>query len=99
MGSIESYYRKFNTDQDPGFRGSHSCHYGFFQLTMVANSRKEHWGQIVGGTKTTIDDLSAAVKANITATFDITANDKDRVRVDVARNQGSVNDSRHYAGT
>ena len=33
----------------------------------------------MGGTKTTIDDLRAAVKANITATFDITANDKDRV--------------------
>ena len=34
----------------------------------------------------------------IAATFDIPANDKGRVEVDVARNQGSVNDSRHYAG-
>ena len=48
--------------------------------------------------QTTIDDLRAVVKANITATFDITANDKDRVGVDVARNQESINDSRHYAG-
>ena len=30
----------------------------------------------MGGIKITIDDLGAAVKANITATFDITANDK-----------------------
>ena len=66
---------------------------------MVAKSRKTHWGQIMGGTKTTIDDLRAAVKANITANFDITANDKDRVGVDVARNQESINDSRHYAGS
>ena len=65
---------------------------------MVANSKKKHWGQIMGGTKTTIDDLRAAVKANITATFDITANDKAKVGVDVARNQESVNDSRHCAG-
>ena len=65
---------------------------------MVANSRKKHWGQIMGGTKTTIDDFRAAVFANITATFDITANDKDRVGVDVARSQESINDSRHYAG-
>ena len=36
--------------------------------------------------------------ANITATFDITANDKDRVGVDVARTQESIHDSRHYAG-
>ena len=48
---------------------------------MVANSRKKHWGQTMGGTKTTMDDLRAAVKANITATFDITANGKDRVNV------------------
>ena len=66
---------------------------------MVAYSRKKHWGQIMGGTKTTINDLRAAVKANITATFDITADGKDRVGVDLARNQESVNDSRHYAGT
>ena len=65
---------------------------------MVANSRNKHWGQITGGTKTTIDDLMAAVKANITATFDITANDKDRVGADVAGNQGPINFSRHYAG-
>ena len=51
---------------------------------MVANSKKKHWGQIMGGIKITIDDLGAAVKANITATFDITANDKDRVGADVA---------------
>ena len=50
------------------------------------------------GTKITIDDLIAAVKANSTATFDITANDKDRVGVDVARDQESVNDPRHDAG-
>ena len=65
---------------------------------MVANSRKKHWGQIMGGTKTTVHDLTAAVKANITATFDIGANDKDRVGADVARNQESINFSRHYAG-
>ena len=53
----------------------------------------------MGGTNTTIDDLRAADKANITATFDMTANDKDRVGVDVARNQESINDSRHYAGS
>ena len=52
----------------------------------------------MGGTETTINDLRAAVKANITASFDITANDKDRVGVDVARNQESINDSRPYAG-
>ena len=53
---------------------------------MVASSKKKHWGLIMGGIKITIDDLGAAVKANITATFDITANDKDRVGADVARN-------------
>ena len=63
---------------------------------MVASSKKKHWGQIMGGIKITIDDL-AAVKANITATFDITANDKDRVGADVARNPESTNFSRHYA--
>ena len=52
----------------------------------------------MGGTKTAIDDLRAAVKANITATFHITANHKDRVGVDVARNQESINNSRLYAG-
>ena len=65
---------------------------------MVANSKKKHWGQIMGGVKITIDDLGAAVKANITATFDITANDKDRVGADVTRNPESINFSRHYAG-
>ena len=63
---------------------------------MVANSKTKHWGQIMGGIKITIDDLGA--KANITATFDITANDKDRVGADVARNPESINFSRHYAG-
>ena len=58
---------------------------------MVANSKKKHWGQIMGGIKITIDDLGAAVKANITATFDRTANDKDRVGADVARNSESIN--------
>ena len=48
----------------------------------------------MGGIKITIDDLGAAVKA----TFDITANDKDRVGADVARNPESTNFSRHYAG-
>ena len=52
----------------------------------------------MGGTKTTIDDFRAVVKANITATFDITANDKDRVGADVAGHQESINFSRHYAG-
>ena len=52
----------------------------------------------MGGTKTTTDGLRAAVKANITATFEISVNDKDRVGVNVARNQESINDSRHYAG-
>ena len=45
-----------------------------------------------------MDDLSAAVRANITVTIDITANDKDRVGVDVAWKQESVNDPRHYVG-
>ena len=35
------------------------------------------------GQKATIDDLRAVVRANITVTIDITANDKDRVGVDV----------------
>ena len=52
----------------------------------------------MGGIKIAIDDFGAAVKANITATFDITANDKDRVGADVARNPESTNFSRHYAG-
>ena len=58
---------------------------------MVASSKKKHWGQIMGGKKVAIDDLGAAVKANVTATFDITANDKDRVGADVARNPESTN--------
>ena len=58
---------------------------------MVASSKKKHWGQIMGGIKITIDDHGAAVKANITATFDIIANDKDRVGADVARNPESTN--------
>ena len=33
-----------------------------------------------------------------TVTIDITANDKDRVGVDVVWNQESVNDPRHYVG-
>ena len=78
--------------------GFDTYHCDFFQLIRVANSRKKHWGQIMGGTKTTIDDLRAAVKANSTATFDITVNDKDRVGADVAGNQESINFSRHYAG-
>ena len=52
----------------------------------------------MGGIKITIDDLGAAVKANIAATFDITANDKDRVGADVGQNPESINFSRHYAG-
>ena len=58
----------------------------------------KHWGLIRGGTKTTIHDFRAAVKANITATFDITVNDKDRVGADVAGNQESINFSRHNVG-
>ena len=50
---------------------------------MDANSKENHWGQKMGGTKATIDDLRAVVRANITVTIDITANDKDRVGVDV----------------
>ena len=68
---------------------------------MVANSKEKHWGQIMGGTKATIDDLKAAVKANMTVTIDITANDKDRVGVDVIWNQESVDEPRqprHYVG-
>ena len=65
---------------------------------MVANSKEKHWGQIMGGTKATKDDLRAAVKANITVTSDIIATDKDRVGVDVAWKQESVNDPRHYVG-
>ena len=65
---------------------------------MVANTTKKHWGQILGGTKATIDDLRAAVRANITATFDIPANGKDRVGVDVAWSQESVNNPRLYFG-
>ena len=34
----------------------------------------------------------------ILVTSDITANDKDRVGVDVAWKQESVNDPRHYVG-
>ena len=34
-----------------------------------------------------------------TVTIDITANDKDRVGVDVVWNQESVNDPRHCLGT
>ena len=52
----------------------------------------------MGGTKAAIDDLRAAVRANITITIDITSNDKDRVGVDVAWNQEAVNDPRHYVG-
>ena len=65
---------------------------------MVANSKQKHWGQIMGGKKATIDDLRAAVWANITANFDINANEKGRVGVDVAWQQESVNDPRHYVG-
>ena len=61
---------------------------------MVANSQEKHWGQIMGGTEATIDDLRGAVRANIRVTIDITANHKDRVGVDVAWNQESVNDPR-----
>ena len=83
------------------FQASHSCHYDFFQLIRVANSKEKHWGQIMGGTKATIDDLKAAVKANMTVTIDMTANDKDRVGVDVIWNQESVDEPRqprHYVG-
>ena len=52
----------------------------------------------MGGKKATIDDLRAAVWANITANFDINANEKGRVGVDVAWQQESVNDPRHYVG-
>ena len=45
-----------------------------------------------------MDDLRAAVKANITVTSDIIATDKDRVGVDVAWKQESVNDPHHYIG-
>ena len=65
---------------------------------MVASSKRKHWGQIMGGIKITIDDLGATIKANITATFDITTNDKDRVGADAVRNPESTNCSRHYAG-
>ena len=50
----------------------------------------------MAGTKPTMDGLKAAVRANITATIDRRANDKDRRRVDVAWTQNSVNDPRHY---
>ena len=49
----------------------------------------------MGGTTPAMDGLRAAVRAN---TFDIRANDKDRVRVDVVWNQESINDPRHYVG-
>ena len=52
----------------------------------------------MGGTKPTMDRLRAAVRANITATIDIRADDKDRVRVDVAWHQESVSAPRHYVG-
>ena len=45
-----------------------------------------------------MDRLRAAVRATITVTIDIRANDKDRVRVDVVWNQESVSDPRHYVG-
>ena len=53
----------------------------------------------MGGAKPTMDGLRTAVRANITVTIDIRANDKDRARVDVVWNQESVNDSRHFVGT
>ena len=65
---------------------------------MVANSKEKHWGQIMGGTIATMDDLRAAIRANNPVTIDITTNDKDRVGVDVAWKQESGNDSRHYVG-
>ena len=49
-------------------------------------------------TKLTVDRFRAAVRANIAATIDTRSNDKDRVRVDVVRNQESVSDPRHYVG-
>ena len=64
---------------------------------MVANGKKETLGSDYWW-YTTIDDLRPAVKANITATFDITPNDKDRVGADAAGNQESITFSRHYAG-
>ena len=42
-----------------------------------------------------MDGLSAAVRGN---TIDIRANDKDRVRVDVAWNQEPITEPRHYVG-
>ena len=42
--------------------------------------------------------LGLLLRRNITTTFDITANDKDRVGADVARNPESTNFSRHCAG-
>ena len=45
-----------------------------------------------------MDRLRAAVRATITVTIDIRANDKDRVRVDVVWNQESVSGPRHYVG-
>ena len=64
---------------------------------MVANSKRKYWGQILGGIKITIDNLGLLL-SRILATFDITANDKDRVRADIARNPESINFSRYYAG-
>ena len=63
---------------------------------MIANSKKKHWGQILDGIKITIDDLGLLLR-RILATFDITTNDKNRVRADVARNPESSNFSRYYA--
>ena len=52
----------------------------------------------MGGTKHTMDRLGAAVRAHITVTMDIRANDKDRVRVNVVWNQESASDPLHYVG-
>ena len=52
----------------------------------------------MGGTKPTTGRRRPAVRANVTVTIDIRANDKDRVRVDVVWNQESDSDPRHYVG-
>ena len=45
-----------------------------------------------------MDGRKAAVRANMTVTIDRRAKDEDRVWIDAAWTQESVNDSRHHVG-
>ena len=45
-----------------------------------------------------MDGLRSTVTSSFSVTIGIRANDKEKVGVDVVRNQESVNDPRHYVG-